>query len=132
MQYWQDLRVNPSADKYMNDFAVAIDSIPKIVFSSTLKNTQWDSARLADQPIEKLVMELKQLSGKDILIGSPSLILTLTQLCLIDEYQLCVHPVLAADGLPLFKGINGKRILKLFKTKTFGSGAILLYYKSLK
>ena len=129
MQYWQTLVKNPSGEKSMDDFAMAIDKIPKIVFSHKLKNTEWDSAKLANQPIEEMVKELKQQSGKDILVGSRSLIIQLMKLNLIDEYQLCVHPVVAGSGLPLFENINDRTILKLLKTKIFKSGAIILYYK---
>ena len=54
------------------------------------------------------------------------------KLNLIDEYQLCVHPVIAGSGLPLFKNINEKISLKLVKTKTFGFGAIILYHEPTK
>jgi dihydrofolate reductase len=53
----------------------------------------------------------------------------LTKLNLIDEYQLCVHPVIAGSGLPLFKDLSEKITLKLVKTKVFGSGAVTLYYE---
>ena len=53
----------------------------------------------------------------------------LTQLELIDEYQLAVQPTILGDGLPLFKNIRHRVDLKLSKTKTFGCGAIILYYK---
>jgi len=129
MQYWQTLVKNPSGEKSMDDFAIAIDKIPKIVFSHKLKNTGWDSAKLANQPIEEMVKELKQQSGKDILVGSRSIIIQLMKLNLIDEYQICVHPVVAGSGLPLFENINERTILKLLKTKIFNSGAIILYYK---
>jgi len=129
MQYWQTLIKNPSGEKSMDDFAMAIDKIPKIVFSHKLKNTEWDSAKLSNQPIEEEVLELKQQSGKDILVGSRSLIIQLMKLNLIDEYQLCVHPVIAGTGLPLFENINDRTILKLTKTKTFSGGAVILYYE---
>ena len=129
MQYWKTLIKNPSGEKSMDDFAMAIDKIPKIVFSHTLKNTGWDSAKLSNQPIEEEVLELKQQSGKDILVGSRSLILQLMELNLIDEYQLCVHPVVAGSGLPLFENINDRTIFKLIKTKTFSGGAVTLYYE---
>jgi dihydrofolate reductase len=129
MKYWQTLVKNPSDEKSMDDFAMAMDKIPKIVFSHTLKNTEWDSAKLASQPIEKEVLELKQQSGKDIFVGSRSLIIQLMKLGLIDEYQLCVHPVVAGSGLPLFENINDRTILKLIKTKTFGGGAVTFYYE---
>ncbi|CAA9245369.1 MAG: Dihydrofolate reductase [uncultured Cytophagales bacterium] len=128
MQYWQPLVKNPSGEKSMDDFASAIDKIPKIVFSRTLKNAEWDSANLANQPVEEVVSELRQHSGKDIFVGSRSLIIQLMKLNLIDEYQLCVHPVIAGKGLPLFENITDRTILELFKTKTFKSGAIILYY----
>ena len=129
MQYWQTLIKNPSDEKSMNDFAIAIDKIPKIVFSHTLKDVEWDSARLSDQAIEEEVLELKQQSGKDILVGSRSLIIQLMKLNLIDEYQLCVHSVVAGSGLSLFENINDRTILKLIKTKTFSGGAVTLYYE---
>ena len=132
MEFWRTLLENPSNEKSMNDFAIAIDKIPKIVFSHTLKDVSWDSARLSDQAIEKEVLELKQSrngGSKDILVGSRSLIIQLMNLNLIDEYQLCVHPVVAGSGLPLFENINDRTILKLIKTKTFSGGAVTLYYE---
>src|SRR5689334_8614709 len=77
MQYWQRLLNNPSGEKTTDNFARAIDNIFKIVFSHKLKNTGWDSAALAAKPVEELVTELKQQSGKDILVGSHSLIVQL-------------------------------------------------------
>ena len=135
MEFWRTVLENPTGDKAMDDFAVAIDNTPKIVFSRTLKNVDWKSAKLASQDLEKEVLELKQShnsGSKDVFVGSPSLIVALTKLNLIDEYQLCVHPVIAGSGLPLFKNIRDRIDLKLVKTKTFGCGAIALYYEPTK
>ena len=129
MEYWQPLVKNPSGEKTMDDFAMAIDKIPKIVFSNTLKNVEWESANLVNRAIEEEVLELKQQPGRDILVGSRSLIIQLMKLNLIDEYQLCVHPVVVGSGLPLFENINDRTILKLIKTKTFSGGAVTLYYE---
>ena len=129
MEYWRTLLEKPSDEKSMNDFAIAIDKITKIVFSQTLKNVEWESAKLANRDIGEEVLELKQQSGKDILVGSRSLIIQLMKLNLIDEYQLCVHPVVAGNGLPLFEKIKGRTVFKLVKTKTFGGGAVMLYYQ---
>jgi len=129
MQYWQTLLKNPSDEKSMNDFAIAIDKIPKIVFSHTLKNTEWDSAKLSNKSLEEMALELKQQPGRDILVGSRSLIIQLMKLNLIDEYQLCVHPVVAGSGLSLFENINDRTVLKLIKTKAFSGGAVTLYYE---
>jgi dihydrofolate reductase len=129
MEYWRTVVKNPTGNKAMDEFAVVMDKIPKIVFSHTLKNVDWESAKLAIRDLEEEVVELRKQPGKDIIIGSPGLIVALTKLNLIDEYQLCIHPVIAGSGLPLFKNINEKITLKLVKTKTFGSGAIILYYE---
>ncbi len=129
MQYWQTLLKEPSGVKALDDFAVAIDAIPKIVFSSTLKSTGWDSATLATRCLEEEVSALKQIPGKDILVGSPSLIIQLLNLGLVDELQLCIHPVLVGSGMKLFENINNKVKLKLIKSKIFDSGAIILSYE---
>lgn len=135
MQFWQTLIKNPSGEKSMDDFAIAIDKIPKIVFSRTLQNTEWDSAKLSNKPIEEEVLELKQSrngGSKDILVGSRSLIIQLMELNLIDEFQLCIHPVIVGKGLPLFEKINDGTIFKLIKTKAFSGGAVMLYYEPTK
>jgi dihydrofolate reductase len=130
MEYWRTLVTNPTGNKSMDDFAVVMDRIPKIVFSHTLKNVDWESATLANRTIEEVVLELRQQSGRDILVGSRSLIVNLMKLNLIDEYQLCVHPVIAGKGLPLFENMHDRTILKFRKIKTFTSGAVILYYGS--
>jgi len=129
MEFWRTLVEHPSGEKSMDDFAIVMDKTPKIVFSHTLKNVDWKSAKLANRDLEEEVLELKRQPGKDILAGSPSLIVALTKLNLIDEYQICVHPVIVGSGLPLFKNITDRVALKFVKTKTFKSGAVILYYE---
>ncbi len=127
--YWPIVVKNPTGNKSTDEFAAAIDNISKIVFSRTLKNVEWKNSRLAKGGIKEEVLELKRQPGREILVGSPSLIVSLMELHLIDEYQLCVHPVVLGNGLPLFKNINDRTILKLIKTKTFSAGQIILYYE---
>ena len=129
MEFWRTLLENPSEEKSMNDFATAIDKIPKIVFSRTIKNVEWESATIAKRDLKDEVSELKRQSGKDIFVGSRSLIIQLIKLDLIDEFQLCIQPVVAGSGLPLFENINDRIIFKLVKNKTFNSGAVILYYQ---
>ncbi len=80
MQFWQTLIKNPSGEKSMDDFAMAIDKVPKIVFSHNLKDTDWESAKLANKTLEEVVLELKQQSGNDIFVGSRGLIIQLMKL----------------------------------------------------
>ena len=129
MEFWRTFLENPSEEKSMNDFAKAIDKIPKIVFSHTLKNVDWESSTIAKRDLKDEVSELKQQSGKNIFVGSRSLIIQLMKLNLIDEFQLCIHPMVEGNGLPLFEDINDRIIFKLVKTKTFRGGAIILYYQ---
>jgi len=129
MQFWQTLLQNPSGEKSMDDFAISIDKIPKLVFSYTLKNTNWDSAKLSDNALNEKVLELTQQSGKDILVGSRSLIIQLLNSNLIDEIQICIHPVIEGKGLRLFDQIRDRIMLKLIKTKTLKSGATVFYYE---
>lgn len=129
MEYWQAVVENPTGNKATDEFAVIMDNIPKIVFSRTLRNVDWKSATLAKEDLQEEVLKLRQQSGKDILVGSRSLIIQLMDLNLIDEFQLCVHPVVAGSGLPLFENINDRTTLALIKTKVFSGGAITLYYE---
>lgn len=129
MTFWQELASNPSGVKSMDDFAIVMNKIPKIVFSNTLVNLDWETATLADKSIEDIVLDLKKQPGKNILVGSRSLIIQLLKLNLIDELQLCYHPVIAGNGMPLFENFNDRKILKLIKTKIFAGGSIVLCYK---
>lgn len=128
MKFWQPIVTKPTGNKSMDEFAMVIDSVPKIVFSHTLKDVEWETASLAKRDFQEVVLELKQQPGKDIFLGSRSLIIAAMNLNLIDEYQLCVHPVVAGKGLPLFENLNDRSVLKLIKTKIFGGGAVILYY----
>jgi dihydrofolate reductase len=130
--YWPSVVKSPTCNKPIDEFAVLIDNISKIVFSHTLKNVDWQNTQLKMEVIKEEVLELKRQAGKNLLVGSPSLIVALTQLELIDEYQLCVQPIVLGSGLPLFKNVKDRVNLKLLKTKTFGCGAVTLYYVLLK
>lgn len=132
MEYWRGVVENLTGTKATDEFAVVMDKIPKLVFSRTLKTVDWETATLATRDLKEEVIALKQQTGNDILACSPSLIVALTQLNLIDEYQLCIHPVIAGSGLPLFKNIHEKITLELVKTKTFSGGGIIHYYQPLQ
>jgi dihydrofolate reductase len=133
MEYLPTILREPTGDKGMDDFAVAIDKIPKVVFSRTLRQVEWETARLASRDIRDEVSALRQEAGKDIFVGSRSLIVTLLNLHLVDEFQLLVQPIIAAKGLPLFENIQDRIDLKLVKTKTLtGTGSIIHYYEPAK
>ncbi len=126
--YWPTVVKDPTGNKPTDDFAVLIDNISKIVFSRTLKNVVWKNSILKNEIIKEEILELKKQSSGNILVGSPSLIVAMAQLDLIDEYQLGVQPTIVGSGLTLFKNISDRIDLKLINTKIFGCGAIFLYY----
>src|ERR1700741_3879013 len=101
--YWPSVVKNPTGNKPTDEFAVLIDNISKIVFSHTLKSVVWKNTKLKKEIIKEEVLELKHQAGKNILVGSPSLIVALLQLGLVDECQLSVQPTILGSGLPLFK-----------------------------
>lgn len=132
MEYWKTVIENPTGNKSTDDFAIAIDRIPKVVFSNTLTSVDWENARIARRSLEEEVLSLRQEAGKDILISSRSLIIALINMALVDELQIMIHPVIAGKGLPLFEMIHDRTVLKLVNTKTYGSGPVTLYYELAK
>ena len=132
MEFWKPFVKKPSGERSMDDFAQAIDRIRKVVFSGTLKSVDWHSALLADRSLENAIGELKAQNGGDILVGSRSLIIQLLKLGSIDELQLCIHPVIAGSGMHLFENMNTRKMLKLERTRTFGGGAVIMYYSPIK
>jgi len=127
--YWPSVVKNPTGNKPTDEFAVLIDDLPKIVFSRTMKNVDWKNTKLKKEIIREEIVELKHQPGKDILAGSPSLIVAMANLDLVDEYQISVQPTILGDGLSLFKNIRRRIDLKLSRTKTFGCGAVTFYYE---
>jgi dihydrofolate reductase len=130
--YWPSIVKKPTGNKPIDDFAVLIDNIPKVVFSRTLNQIVWKNTTLKNEIRKEEIIALKQQAVKPIFAGSPGMIVALTQMNLVDEYQICVHPVVVGSGLPLFRNITERIELKLLKTKTFSCGAVVLYYERLR
>jgi dihydrofolate reductase len=57
------------------------------------------------------------------------LIIQLLNSNLIDEFQICIHPIIEGKGMLLFDQIKGRIMLKLINTKLLNSGATVFYYK---
>jgi len=131
--YWPAAATNPSTPKSDLEIADKMNNLPKIVFSKTLQEVKWNNSRLAKDNIAEEISKMKQQPGKDMVIfGSGSIVSTLMQHGLIDEYRIIVNPIVLGNGNPLFKGINDKHNLKLLKTKVLGSGVVILYYEPVK
>lgn len=127
---WPYVPENPSASEGEKEYARKLNAMRKIVFSGTLEKTEWNNSALAKEIVPEEIEKIKQEPGKDIVIyGSASIIQALTNLGLIDEYQILVHPVVLGSGKPLFTNIQDRQNLKLVQTRTFPSGVVGLYYQ---
>jgi dihydrofolate reductase len=104
-----------------------MNAMNKIVFSKTLKNTEWVNSRLATGSAAEEIAQLKQQPGKDIgVAGGARFAQSLSQEGLIDEYRLTMHPVVLGSGLPLFVA---PLKLKLVNSRPLSSGVIILTYQ---
>ena len=114
------------------EFGERMNSLPKFVVSTTLKELEWNNSHLIQGNIAEEITQLKQQEGKDILLnGSGELVRSLMQHDLIDEYRLMVYPTVVGGGKHLFDGSEAK-VLKLAETKTFSSGIVVLSYVPVK
>lgn len=117
--------------------AEIMNSIPKIVFSKTMKDVKdgrlWKNVKVLREIKPEEIIKLKQQPGKDMAIfGSGTIVQQFTNLGLIDEYRLIVNPLVLASGKPLFKDINSKLNFQLIRTKVFKNGNVLLCYEPVK
>lgn len=129
--YWHDVAMNQSETEVINEFARTFDSIPKIVFSTTLKSVEWNNTKLLRSNLQEEIVKLKQQPGKSISIGSISIASQLTQLGLIDEYNFVVHPIVAGKGKRLFERLENSSQLELIETQKLSSGVVALHYKKI-
>jgi len=116
------------APEWTEPFARTIDAARKYVVSSTLEHVDWN-AELVPGDLGHAVEELKQEPGNGLLAGGVRLPLALTELGLIDEYELVVHPRLAGHGPTLFAGLTKYVDLELVGRTEFDSGAVALRYE---
>ncbi len=113
------------------EIADFMNRVPKYVFSRTLKKADWNNSRLLKGNAEQEVARLKQESGKDLYIfGSANLCSTLTRERLIDEYRLCLAPVVLGAGNPLFKPGSDTLKMTLLEARPLQkSGGVILRYQ---
>jgi len=111
------------------EIADLMNSIHKMVFSQTLAKADWNNSTLVKDPPEQVVAKLRQERGKDAYIfGSAGLSATLTRHGLIDEYRLCVVPVLWGHGNHLFRESPTVK-MKLLEAGPLSNGCVILRYE---
>ena len=110
--------------------ADAMNRIPKVVFSRTLKTAGWTDTTVVAGDIAAEFDKLRQQGTGDILVhGGVSFARTLVELDVPDEYRLTVYPYLAGTGQTLFAGLDGARPLELVSSTSFGNGIVALTYR---
>lgn len=123
--YWPSVANEP--------YASHINSVPKYVFSTTLKEVQWgdrDNVTLVRGSLAEAIAEMKRQPGRNIGNGgSPTLVRSLLQEDLLDELTLLVHPVVVGRGKRLFREGDELKRLQLAGSKTTRTGVAMLTYQ---
>ena len=110
-------------------FADRMNSLPKFVASTTLKDPGWQNSTVLEGDVAQAVATLKEQPGQDVLVaGSRQLVQTLAQHDLVDEYRLLVYPIVLGSGKRLF-GEGTHAPLRLRESRAFASGVVLLSYE---
>lgn len=124
--YWP----TPAAQQNEPVTAKGMNSLPKVVFSKTLKEASWNNTKLVKGDLPAEIRKMKNESGPQMVImGSGTIVSQLTQQGLIDEYQLVVVPIVLGKGRTMFEGVKNKLTVKPTKTRTFGNGNVFMCYE---
>jgi dihydrofolate reductase len=125
--YWAD-EANRET-KLETEFGQRITDMDKIVFSRSLESAEYNTRVVRTDPAEEL-LKLKQAPGKNIYVGTLSMLPQLMQRGVIDEYHFVISPIIVGQGRRLMEdaSLPEKLQLKLVETKVFKSGAVVLRY----
>src|SRR5262245_55498216 len=123
MRYWDD--DDPGWKAEEQSFAAAWRKQPKWVVSRWLKSV-GPNARLVADDLEGAIRELKAERAGEIEVAGPDLAHSLTELGLIDEYRIYLHPVVVGHGKPYFAGPRPR--LRLMAHDRIGEDVIRLVY----
>lgn len=109
--------------------AAGMNNLPKAVVSNTLESADWNNSRLLKGDAVEQVKALKAEEGGSIYVfGSAELLDSLLGADLVDEYRLCIAPVLLGRGNPLFKQADRQMQLELKSSRPVTNGGMLLCY----
>lgn len=127
---WPHVPDSPTASEGEKIYARKLNAMRKVVISRTLEQAEWHNSTVLKEIVPEEIIKLKNEPGRDILIyGSASVVQELTNLGLIDEYQLLIHPFVVGGGKALFQNIEHRVNLKLVDETTHPSGVVRLTYQ---
>ncbi len=125
----------PTATTDTEVIADRLNATPKIIFSKSLEQApwgKWENATIVKEDTIEAIKNLKQEPGKNMVLwGSLSLVQSLMKENVIDEYHLRICPSVLGKGKPLFPADLTTNDMKLFETKIYDSGVVLLCYQML-
>ena len=128
ISYWTDVMTKPDDPFYA--FAKKMVEIPKVVFTKTLKTSQWANTSIAIGGLTDEIIKLKSESGKDIIVyGGATFDSSLIEAGLIDEFHLFINPVAIGSGMAIFKDISEIQKFTLVKSTPFECGIVELHYE---
>jgi dihydrofolate reductase len=112
-------------------FRDALNNAPKYVASNTLTEPlPWPNSTLLSGDVPGAVAEIKQTPGNDLhIMGSGALIRSLAPLGLIDEYLLCIHPLVLGSGRRLFADGFAPTAFHVADASPTASGVIIAGYR---
>lgn len=111
------------------EFADKMNAMPKYVVSTTLKDPKWNNTTVIGDNVVGEIRRLQQHAGGPILVGgSRTLVQTLMEHELVDEWRLMIFPVVLGSGRRLFPESRSKTVLRLVDTKAFASGVVVHTY----
>jgi dihydrofolate reductase len=106
-----------------------MNTLPKVVFSSTLAEVEWSNARLSREAVEDGIPALKQEPGDDIVcFGGARFAHALARHHLVDEYRLTIHPIALGEGKPLWHGLPEPQRLRLIGSTVYADGSVTNTY----
>jgi len=107
-----------------------MNELRNIVFSRTLKQVEWQNARLATAAAAEEVARLRQAPARDVaILKSADLAASLVRFGLIDECRFVINPLGPGGGTPLQRAVERRYNLQLVNTETLRAGVIALYYR---
>ncbi|MFD6162399.1 dihydrofolate reductase family protein [Nocardia sp. NPDC060256] len=124
-EYWP--HVPEDAPPIQREFAGLWTSKPKVVFSRTLTEVQWNSTLVSENAVEE-VRRLKAEGNGVMEVGGASLAAALIPHDLIDEYQIFLMPIALGGGTPFFPLLDKRIQLRLTETKHFNTAVMLRYH----
>jgi dihydrofolate reductase len=120
----------PAMEETTGEFGKRMNSMPKVVVSTTLTDPAWKNTTVISGDVAAEVARLKARYEGDVLVpASATLVDTLREHDLVDEYRLMVHPVVLGSGKRLFKDGAAGTELALADSRKVGPDVLLLIYR---